>query len=87
MREFQSSGGTSMKEGQADVGLCAGAGATTGKQREFRRGFSGCESNFPRAVWRFSCVGGSGLADQGSESEEREAIFSWRAKPVERFAD
>lgn len=43
----------------------------------------------PGTVWRFSCVGGgeSDLVDRGSESEEREAVFSWRAKPVERFAD
>ncbi len=41
----------------------------------------------PGAVWRFSCVGESDLVDQGSESEEKEAIFSWRAKPVERSAD
>ncbi len=87
MRESRSSGWTSMKESGAPTGFCAGTGASTGKQKEFRRGFSGRENNSPRAVWRFSCVGGSGLVDQGSESEEREAIFSWRAKPAERSAD
>ena len=77
-----------MKEDGAPAGLCAGAGASTGKQREFRRGFSGRESNFPRDGLALQLRWGeSDLVDRGSESEEREAIFSWRAKPVERSAD
>lgn len=88
MRESQSSGGTSMKEGQAEVGLCPALEQAPENKGSFAVVSPGARTISPGRFGVSVAWGESGLADQGSESEDKEGNFNpWRAKPVERSAD